>query len=358
MPKISVIIPVYKAENTLSRCIDSVLSQTFTDHEVILVDDGSPDKSGEICDRYALEHENITVIHQENSGVSAARNRGLETARSEYVMFLDSDDYLTGDCLETLYGSTADLVVGTIFVMTPSGVPTEQKHRGDRMLSFSELSTEIAGLMEENRMNYLHAKLFRRSILMRHDIRFEDYAQTAAEDTVFVFRFLPYCETIFISGKPVHYYTYNPSGLAHRDFLKRIPRGARLWRFLTEACRDMDLYTDEVKRVIDVRYLTYMDTMLYRLPKQRFSDEEKMCFAREMEKQTHLRELLRSYPASFEALDYLFTNGSDAYVRYSQREYSKQRMTRPFRRAAYLIRIYTRELLMRLKIIKRKEDNR
>ena len=93
-PKISVIVPVYKAEAYLHRCVDSILAQTFQDFEVLLIDDGSPDRSGEICDEYARKDKRVRVFHKENGGVSSARNMGLDNARGEYVCFVDSDDWL------------------------------------------------------------------------------------------------------------------------------------------------------------------------------------------------------------------------------------------------------------------------
>lgn len=92
---LSVIIPVYKVEKYLARCIDSVISQTFTDFELILVDDGSPDKSPEICDEYVKKDSRIRVIHKKNGGLSSARNAGLEVCKGEYIFFIDSDDWLT-----------------------------------------------------------------------------------------------------------------------------------------------------------------------------------------------------------------------------------------------------------------------
>ena len=95
-PLISVIVPVYKVEKYLHRCVDSILNQTYRNLEIILVDDGSPDNCGAICDEYAAKDNRIRVIHQENTGVSAARNAGLEACTGEYVAFVDSDDYV--DC--------------------------------------------------------------------------------------------------------------------------------------------------------------------------------------------------------------------------------------------------------------------
>ena len=96
-PLISVIVPVYKAEKYLPQCIESILAQTFTDFELLLIDDGSPDRSGEICDEYVRKDHRIRVFHQQNRGVSAARNLGLEQAVGEYIAFVDSDDYVLPD---------------------------------------------------------------------------------------------------------------------------------------------------------------------------------------------------------------------------------------------------------------------
>ena len=95
MPKISIIVPVYKVEKFLPKCIDSILSQTFTDFELILVDDGSPDNCGKICDEYAHKDDRVVVVHKLNEGVSIARNKGLDVAKGEYILFCDSDDFVS-----------------------------------------------------------------------------------------------------------------------------------------------------------------------------------------------------------------------------------------------------------------------
>lgn len=102
MPELSIIVPVYKVENYLSKCVDSILAQTFTDYELILIDDGSPDRCGEICDEYASKDNRIRVIHQENKGVSAARNAGLDIAAGTYIGFVDSDDWIEPEMYEKM----------------------------------------------------------------------------------------------------------------------------------------------------------------------------------------------------------------------------------------------------------------
>lgn len=115
---VSVIAPVYNVEKYIDRCIKSVLGQTLRDIELILVDDGSPDDCGKICDGYAATDSRIKVIHKENGGVSAARNDGLSIATGEYVIFVDSDDWVEPDACEVMYQSAknnnADIVIGDI----------------------------------------------------------------------------------------------------------------------------------------------------------------------------------------------------------------------------------------------------
>ncbi len=130
---ISVIIPVYNVEDTLPRCVESVVNQTFDDWEAILVDDGSTDKSGDICDRYAMEDMRITVIHKENGGLSDARNRGLDVARGEYVTFIDSDDYVDEDTFGKVIGS-ARANIGAEIIEYP--ITVHKGHKTEYSLQF------------------------------------------------------------------------------------------------------------------------------------------------------------------------------------------------------------------------------
>ena len=111
LPKISVIIPVYNVENHLHRCIESIISQSFTDFELILVDDGSNDNSGNICDSYSGKDNRIISVHQLNQGPSVARNRGIKESKGDYILFIDSDDYIDLDYFQVLYDNKTDFTV-------------------------------------------------------------------------------------------------------------------------------------------------------------------------------------------------------------------------------------------------------
>lgn len=108
LPKITIIIPVYNVERYLRRCLDIIAAQTFTDWECILIDDGSPYASGAVCDEYAANDGRFCVIHQDNRGVSAARNAGLDAARGEWIAFVDSGDWVDKDMLTALYACAVE----------------------------------------------------------------------------------------------------------------------------------------------------------------------------------------------------------------------------------------------------------
>lgn len=117
-PKISIIVPVYKVEKFLSECVSSILTQSFRDFELVLVDDGSPDECPQMCDKYSLNDPRVVTFHKKNGGLSSARNFGLDHAKGRYIMFVDSDDLLAEDALERLYNeiitTNADVVLGRI----------------------------------------------------------------------------------------------------------------------------------------------------------------------------------------------------------------------------------------------------
>lgn len=149
-PKISIVVPVYKAEKFLHKCIDSILCQTLSDLELILVDDGSPDSSGIICDDYARNDHRVRVIHQRNAGISAARNRGIKEARGDYFGFVDSDDWIDPEMYITLYTKArdtgADIVMCdcmTVYDYGTNRIDTISQLNQDCMLKKENLNPEL-----------------------------------------------------------------------------------------------------------------------------------------------------------------------------------------------------------------------
>ena len=164
-PLISVIVPVYKVEKHINRCIESVLKQTYANWELILVDDGSPDSCGRICDAYAARYDNILVIHQENQGLSAARNAGLDRAGGEWVYFLDSDDFIREDTLEKieLFSKNGfyDIVVAGYSVLTADGKLVPCSSHWKEMDDISEIRKKI---LLDNLSNISCGKLYKKKL--------------------------------------------------------------------------------------------------------------------------------------------------------------------------------------------------
>lgn len=133
VPEISVIVPVYKVEKYIQKCVDSILAQTFSDFEVILVDDGSPDICGDICDDYAKKDERIKVIHKENGGLSDARNAGMKLVNGNYVIFIDSDDYIEKDMFEYMYNNIqqndADMATCGIYEVYSDRIESQKQEK-------------------------------------------------------------------------------------------------------------------------------------------------------------------------------------------------------------------------------------
>ena len=207
--KISVIVPVYNVEAYLERCVESILQQTYTHFELILINDGSTDSSGQICDHLASQYENIKVYHIENAGVSNARNMGIQLATGSWVTFIDSDDFVTQDYLATLASAVEGLNVG--FVIAPlhhikNGIVTDiPSHSGKTELwSTEETMKEL--LMTTRTSFFPVAKLFKRDLLA--DEKFNTNYHLA-EDALFLTELLlkTRCSCVFID-KPVYYYDH------------------------------------------------------------------------------------------------------------------------------------------------------
>lgn len=217
-PTISVIVPVYKVESYLRECLDSILAQTFTDFELIVVDDGSPDTCGAICDEYALRDSRIIVIHQENKGVSAARNAAMDIMRGKYVAFIDSDDFIAAEYLESLHqgivAANADISMCGWYMCNEVG---------DNITEIHKYTDEIRTISGRDLcfMRYqkclviaVWCKLFSRTILK--NIRFP--VGSASEDQAVIPGLYYAAERVCLLDKQMYYYRVRERSLAHDSF--------------------------------------------------------------------------------------------------------------------------------------------
>lgn len=217
-PKISVIVPVYKAENYLHKCIDSIVNQKYPNFELILVDDGSPDNSGKICDGYAQKDTRIKVIHKKNEGVSIARNTGIDESSSDLICFIDSDDWVEDNYLSTfieLYQPNTLVSQGILYDYMNNPDKNELFFDYDK-ISFNttdELKIEKYNILENG---CPYGKIYDKEIINKYHIRFHKDISTH-EDHLFVWQYMKYIEKISLSDNvSYHYMKYGTESLSSK----------------------------------------------------------------------------------------------------------------------------------------------
>lgn len=211
-PLISVIVPVYNVEAYLHRCLDSIICQTYQNLEIILVDDGSPDNSGAICDEYAKKDKRIQVIHKQNGGVSSARNAGLEAASGEYIGWVDSDDWIEHDMFEYLkdLAVTSQADVAQCGRYWENGDFVAEQYRSACGLQVIDLLADVTPSMWKGIANEVWCKLFRADII--EHIRFRNDL-SVGEDIDFVLRVLRRAKRFAIGAEAKYHYCQRPESL-------------------------------------------------------------------------------------------------------------------------------------------------
>lgn len=233
-PKISIVVPVYNVERFLSDCIESILNQTFRDIELILVNDGSTDQSGAICDQYAKHDERIVVIHKENGGQSSARNKGINAAKGDFVGFIDSDDWIQEDMYEVLYSKAieadADIAACNIIEFQKDG--SKRYFCQDTSDLVYDRQTAMGELYLNERLSFSPCnKIYKRTLFK--EIRFKE--GYILEDVDFAYRIIHQSTKIYYTGQALYNYRYNEKSTLRKDFSKK-----RLDEY--EVRRDMYLF--------------------------------------------------------------------------------------------------------------------
>ena len=224
-PIVSVIVPVYNVESYLCRCVDSVLEQSFTDYELILVDDGSSDSSPIICDAYAKDNEKIKVVHKKNGGLADARAAGFERAAGEYILFVDSDDYIHRDMLEQMVSSMktqqADLTICAYFEKRELREKAFLLPFQEEMISGKDHIIEsyvkpMIGAETESSLvpGFLCIRMMKRELIQKSYFLSERIYYK--EDHAFNLLYIDSVKTIAVVNKPLYYYCVNDNSLTNR----------------------------------------------------------------------------------------------------------------------------------------------
>ncbi|MGN1123076.1 MAG: glycosyltransferase family 2 protein [Eubacterium sp.] len=220
---ISIIVPIYKVEKYIRQCVDSIISQTLKDIEIILVDDGSPDNCPSICDEYAGKDGRVRVVHKENGGLISARKAGLEASSGEYVCFVDGDDWIEPDMYEHISRSinetNADCVITQFYYEYPNN-PTKSDYKlSKKLYSRAEIEEEIFPTMLFDNQYYRFGiypncwtKTFKRELLEKHLMDTDDRIRMG-EDIAFTYPCLMECQTIAFIDRALYHYRINPESM-------------------------------------------------------------------------------------------------------------------------------------------------
>lgn len=246
---ISVIVPVYNVESYLEKCIDSIIHQTYKNLEIILVDDGSTDNSGKICDVYKEKDSRIKVIHKQNRGLSSARNCGLEIAKGEYIGFVDGDDYIAEDMYALLNNHMKD----DVGIVSCKIAYVDQGHvKAPNSASGLMIMDNVQAIREVLRVRYLNIsacdKLYRRETI--GNIKFS--VGRTSEDLPFIYNVVKNCKYVINIGEYKYFYCYRENSISHKSFfIRRIDYAL----FARDILKDVNVEYPMLRKEAEARYI-------------------------------------------------------------------------------------------------------
>lgn len=269
---ITVIIPVFNVAQYLRRCVDSVLIQSYKDFELILVDDGSTDGSGDMCDEFAKSDSRVHVIHQPNAGVSAARNRGIEAACAEYLSFVDADDWVEPTFLhafaeEVKKHPNVDCVVQGFYNHEGQGITYPEAFYN----TAEELCSHLFELEQRQLIGYVWNKLFRTALIHEHHLRF-DAEIPIGEDGVFAMTVLSHATSLATTSNAAYYYVFNGKKTFSFSSFNR-----RLDSFYNLLC-SMKSMPSEVRNAFLFKEFRFSLYVLHVLYQEHLSTAERLSF--------------------------------------------------------------------------------
>lgn len=215
--KVSVVVPVYKVESYIHKCVDTILNQDFSEFELVLVDDGSPDSCGEICDKYAECRQNVKVVHQDNQGLSAARNNGVAVSSGDYILFVDSDDYISSDCVSFLYSLAskyaADVTIAKMLKVWNDDGVVDTTHNID------ELIMDPGEALKEMCYTYKFGGFSPNKLYRRHLVEKYPYpVGRLYEDIATTYKIMGDAEKIVFGSKYTYFYRQSGTSIMRNKF--------------------------------------------------------------------------------------------------------------------------------------------
>ena len=295
--KYSVIIPVYNVEKYINRCVKSILSQRYNDLEIILIDNGSTDRSGSICDIYANEYANISVYHIENHGVGSARNFGLSKARGEFIYFVDSDDYLVGN----LFAEFEDKLVPDLDLLVFSYYNSfeqelTERNRTKKCLPYSGLYDKndfikiFTDLFLSDMLYTVWNKIYRREFLLENNLSFEQYE--LGEDVLFNLNVYRNVNKVYLSQDSYYVYVIGRKGSAMSGYNpKRLQYQLQELKLVDSLLKDWHIDSSNLDNTVKARILM---GNIYNISKQKLLVTKKVKLVKEICKKQDIADFIKN----------------------------------------------------------------
>ena len=295
--KYSVIIPVYNVEKYINRCLKSILSQRYNDLEIILIDNGSTDRSGSICDIYANEYANISVYHIENHGVASARNFGLSKARGEFIYFVDSDDYLVGNLFAEFEDKlTPDLDLLVFSYYNSFEQEMTEKKRTKKILPYNgsydkyDFSKIFKDLFLSDMLYTVWNKIYRREFLLENNLSFEQYE--LGEDVRFNLDVYRKVNKIYLSQDSYYVYVIGRKGSAMSGYNpKRLQYQLQELKMVDDLLSDWNLDSSELVNTVKARILM---SNIYNITKQNLSVNRKVKLVKDTCERQEIEDFIKN----------------------------------------------------------------
>lgn len=308
MDLISVIVPIYNVEKYLRQCLDSLLVQTYKNIEVIMVDDGSPDNCGAICDEYAEKYNNFIAVHKENAGLGMARNTGMEHMSGEYVMFIDSDDYISADLIGNLYDAikknNVDIAKSGFYRVKDDGSIFNKRLYDDEVFEGKKAATEflprLIGSSPEKKDSLemsVWSSLYKSSHIKNNNITFPSERVLISEDMIFHIKYTQYADGACVISKGGYNYRFNPSSLTKHYRPDKFEMCTKFHLYVKDMLAKLGYGTDTQCRLDRIYFVNTSGCIEQEtVPtnglnfKQRINNIKRIC------KDPTLRETIREYP--------------------------------------------------------------
>ncbi|MBA4850525.1 glycosyltransferase [Emticicia sp. BO119] len=309
IPKVSIIVPVYNVEKYLPRCIESLMSQTLQEIEIILVDDGSPDNSPKLCDEYTEKDYRVKVIHKKNGGLGFARNSGIDIATGEFLAFVDSDDYVATSMFRELYNTAKKYNLDTVYcgynridnklriqpIKDVQALKVIESQDDIQEVLLDMIGTEPNSPIDRKyEMSVWHA-IYARSIVKEHHVIFPSEREFISEDIIFHMDYLQKAKRIAFLPESLYYYCSNESSLTTSYRSDRFSKNKVLYK---EICRKLSLISE--KKEYQLRagrlFIGYTRFVLFSIGQQSISSSEKKKIIKAICKDNIWNELFEYYP--------------------------------------------------------------